>query len=303
MEVERLAAFLALSEELNFRRAAERLHVATSPLSRYIRDLEAELGVRLFDRGTRHVRLTGAGAALIPHAQEILASMSAATRAVRSASGEPVALALGVRVLSPAFQREIEQVLATARPASRIHAVPLESSVQVRQILSGELDIGILLVDALPAALGSRPLMRETMGIAMPDTPANRALPLVRPRHLAQLRMIAIGSSQDVPTVAVRSIGGDYHRESLGSVPGLDIIPGGIRSMIASGGYCAFVSADPASPWNAAILGEGVVLRPLPASFPKPVTAAVWRRSRTAPDDMGEFIGALRRAFPAPVEL
>lgn len=303
MEVERLSAFLALSEELNFRRAAERLHVATSPLSRYIRDLEVELGVRLFDRGTRHVRLTPAGEALIPHAQEILASMSAATRAVRAASGEQVTLSLGVRVLSPAFQREIEQVLGAVRGASRVVAVPLESSVQVRQVLSGQLDIGIVLADSLPPALAARPLLRETMAIAMPDTPAYRMLPMVRPRHLAALRIIAIGSSQDVPTDVGRTLGAEYRKESLGSVPGLDIIPGGIRSMIASGGYCAFVSADPTSPWSATILGEGVILRPLPASFSKPVTAAVWRRSRAASDDLGGFIDALRRQFPVPVDV
>lgn len=303
MEVERLSAFLALSEELSFRRAAERLHVATSPLSRYIRDLEVELGVRLFDRGTRHVRLTAAGEALIPHAQEILASMASATRAVRAAAGEQVALSVGVRVLSPAVQRHIEATLADARPGTRVQAAPLESSVQLRRVLSGELDLAITLVTAPMPGLSWHPLRRETMAIAMPDADAYRDLPEVQPRHVAGLQIISIGTSRPTPAVAGASVGAEYLRESAGSVPGLDIIPGGIRSMVASGQYCAFLAADPTSPWHQVVLGDGVVLRPLPAAFPKPLTAAVWRSSRATPDDLGPYIDALREAFPAPIEV
>jgi DNA-binding transcriptional LysR family regulator len=72
LNVEQLRTFLVLSEELNFRRAADRLHMASSPISRRIRELESALNVRLFERDTRHVWLTEAGTALVPLARDVV---------------------------------------------------------------------------------------------------------------------------------------------------------------------------------------------------------------------------------------
>lgn len=63
---------MALAEELNFNRAAERLHIAQPPLSRQIRELEEEIGIKLFHRTSRQFELTPAGKWLLPRAYEIL---------------------------------------------------------------------------------------------------------------------------------------------------------------------------------------------------------------------------------------
>jgi len=71
-DLRHLRAFAAVAEELNFVRAAERLHVSQPALSQTIRQLEAILNVQLFDRDTRQVRLTDAGASLLEEARDIL---------------------------------------------------------------------------------------------------------------------------------------------------------------------------------------------------------------------------------------
>jgi len=84
-DLRRLEAFLVLAEELHFRRAATRLHMAQSPLSRTIRKLEAELAVELFERSRSSVKLTPAGARLLPAARALVRQARQIVWDVRSA--------------------------------------------------------------------------------------------------------------------------------------------------------------------------------------------------------------------------
>ena len=72
MELRHLQHFIVVAEELNFTRAADRVHIVQSALSSSIRGLEEELRVRLFVRSTRQVRLTPAGRAFLEKAREAL---------------------------------------------------------------------------------------------------------------------------------------------------------------------------------------------------------------------------------------
>src|SRR5450631_1871815 len=87
MELRHLKYFVAVAEELHFRRAAEQLHISQPPLSEQINQLEDELGTRLLERNRgREVRLTVAGAAFLEEARKILLDVSEAAEVVHRAS-------------------------------------------------------------------------------------------------------------------------------------------------------------------------------------------------------------------------
>lgn len=85
MEIRHLRCFMALAEELHFARAAAKLHIEQSPLSRTIKELEEELGAQLFIRNTRSTRLTRAGLMLMEHAPRVFASLQQARDCVKAA--------------------------------------------------------------------------------------------------------------------------------------------------------------------------------------------------------------------------
>ena len=96
MELRHLRYFVAVAEELNFSRAAERLHIAQPPLSKQIRDLEAELGVVLFNRTKRRVELTDPGQVFLEKVHQSIQSIEQAVEAVQRASrGEIGRLSVG----------------------------------------------------------------------------------------------------------------------------------------------------------------------------------------------------------------
>lgn len=117
VDIRELRYFLAVAEELNFTRAAARLHMAQQALSSAIRDLEQKLDVRLFSRSTRHVSLTGAGEVLVPAARRILADVADALHEVQqAAAGRRGRLVVGVAfavhgapVVREAIRRFVEQ--------------------------------------------------------------------------------------------------------------------------------------------------------------------------------------------------
>jgi DNA-binding transcriptional LysR family regulator len=101
MELRHLRYFVAVAEELNFRRAAERLLMAQPPLSQQIHNLEAELGVELFYRTHRTVQLTTAGRVFLADAYKILSETDQAERRVkRAGKGELGQLTIGYTSLT-----------------------------------------------------------------------------------------------------------------------------------------------------------------------------------------------------------
>jgi DNA-binding transcriptional LysR family regulator len=86
MELRHLRCFVVLAEELHFTRAAERLHIEQSPLSRTIKELEDELGALLFDRDRRGTRLTQAGTVFLKDVHRLFSTLEVARENVKAVS-------------------------------------------------------------------------------------------------------------------------------------------------------------------------------------------------------------------------
>ncbi len=143
MELRHLRYFVAVAEELNFRRAAERLYLAQPPLSQQIRDLEEELGVLLFDRTHRQVQLTVAGQIFLADAYHLLAQAEQAKkRAQRASQGELGQLIIGYTsfVHCPLFRIILQQYRAQY-PDVNIILRDLVTIEQMKQLDTNELDI------------------------------------------------------------------------------------------------------------------------------------------------------------------
>lgn len=171
MESRPLSYFVAVAEELNFARAAERLGISPPPLSRAIRRLEADLGVTLLERTTHSVTLTPAGTVLLAEARIALDALrAAARRAQRAASPEPK-LVLAVKADGDAGL--LEPILA--RHAADPAAVPVAVRLcawheQPRLLRQGEADVALVHEPFDHTGLDSEALVAEPRVVALAAT-------------------------------------------------------------------------------------------------------------------------------------
>ena len=138
MELRQLRYFVAVADELNFGRAAAKLLIAGPSLSQQIKSLEHDLGVRLFDRDRRSVRLTADGAALLPLARDLLERADGLRRRAAELSGsEPVRLGF-VNWLPP-------DMAARLLGVAQLHVDPwvAPSHAQAARVADGSLDLAV----------------------------------------------------------------------------------------------------------------------------------------------------------------
>ncbi len=172
MELRHLRYFIAVAEELNFTRAATRLHIGQPPLSMQIRDLEEEIGVRLFERGPRRVALSTAGERFLLHARRILDGVEeAVAEARRAARGELGELRVGFTSSLP-FTDLLPDALNAYRrrfPQVRLQLREMFTPEQFQALVSGELDVGFVRLQAgtPPAGIVLREVARNPLRLVV----------------------------------------------------------------------------------------------------------------------------------------
>jgi len=150
VELRHLRAFVAVAEELNFGRAADRLHISQPALSRQIRSLEQLVGTELLRRSTHNVELTLAGEALLDRARKLLRDIDEAVSAAQSVGGELIARV--ARLWEPVTDEATADAnLQAMRDAyEQLHAqFPVPDGMQVRPVNAG--GVNSLVVSADPA--------------------------------------------------------------------------------------------------------------------------------------------------------
>ena len=172
MELRHLRYFIAVAEELNFTRAATRLHIGQPPLSMQIRDLEEEIGVRLFERGPRRVALSTAGERFLLHARRILDGVEeAVAEARRAARGELGELRVGFTSSLP-FTDLLPDALNAYRrrfPQVRLQLREMFTPEQFQALVRGELDVGFVRLQAgtPPAGIVLREVARNPLRLVV----------------------------------------------------------------------------------------------------------------------------------------
>jgi DNA-binding transcriptional LysR family regulator len=169
-ELRHLRYFAAVADELNFSRAAERLHMAQPPLSAAIRQLERELGVELFTRTSREVKLTDAGRAFRVGA---LRTLSDADRAVedakRAAAGELGRLRIGYS-WSTRFETlpALGKAFASTHPGVELLAQEMWNAQIAPAFAKGTIDVAISLHPEIAAELELSPIRKERFVALLP---------------------------------------------------------------------------------------------------------------------------------------
>lgn len=186
MTLRQLRAFAAVADTGSFTAAAARLHLSQSALSVLVRELERELGTRLFDRHTRRVLLTEAGHQLLPSVTRALAELEQAAAGVhalrdkrrgrlRLAMPQLMASTLGARAIAAFHQRH---------PGVDIELHDTFTDQLVARVLSGEAELAIGVEVPSTADIERRVLLRDRHWLVCPATHALAQRPQVRWKDL-----------------------------------------------------------------------------------------------------------------------
>ena len=276
MELRHLRYFVAVAEELHFRRAAERLHVAQPAVSEQVRKLEAELGVRLLERTQRSVSLTDAGAAMLEEGRRVLIQADAAQRAARHAHERAIGR-LRIGYLPDALPAAVPRLLrrfSGMAPGIRVSLETGGARRLLEDVREQRIDIAVACLPAPVAGLRVVPIGEEGTVIALPEGHPCANEPEVALAGLGNTRLVQLA----------RTINPAFHDSVLGACGAAGIAPAIVEIAepavehvllaVASGAGAALLPASA----EARFATPGVRFRPLAPPEPSCEVAVVARK-------------------------
>jgi DNA-binding transcriptional LysR family regulator len=279
VELRYLTAFVAVAEELHFGRAAKRLQMAQPPLSQQIRQLERELGVQLFERNTRSVRLTSAGESFLEPARTVLEDVDAAVRAAKAAGrGEYGRVTVG---FAGASSHEALPLLTRAVRAAHpglelVMRGQTYANEALAKVADGSLDLGFVRLPITQPGVQARVIEVEELICALPSD-----------HRLAERESIPVEELRDEPFVSFPANAGSTLRDAT------------VKACVSAGFTPRVVQEAPDSYTILALVAAGVgvtltltsckhiqqtglVYRPLAGEPTKLYAALAWRPDNTS---------------------
>ncbi|MGV9253108.1 LysR family transcriptional regulator [Streptomyces sp. NPDC003697] len=296
MELRHVTAFLAVAEELHFGRAAKRLQMAQPPLSQQIRQLEKELGVQLFERNTRSVRLTSAGQSFLEPARTVLADLDTATRAARAAGrGEFGRVTVG---FAGASSHETLPLLTRAVRAAHpgielVLAGQTYANVALAQVAEGSLDLGFVRLPVTQPGVATHVIAEEELVCALPSD-----------HQLAQRERIPVAALAEEPFVSFPANTGSSLRDvTVAACERAGFIPRVVQAAPDSHTILALVAAGVGVTLTLTscqhIQQTGLVYRPLDGPPVRLRAALAWRRDNPSAA-LHSVLAVAEEALPTP---
>src|SRR6202795_3360859 len=187
MELRHLRYFVAVAEEGSLTNAAaRRLHTAQPSLSRQIRDLELEVGVKLLERGARGIELTAAGRTFLDHARLALLQVEAAGDAARRVA-QPEKAVFVIGFLTGAevmWLPEVLRILREEQPGIEITLSSQSSPDLAGALMRGKVDVALLRREAQAPGLAFKSLIKEPLVAVLPSGHRLAARKTIRPQDL-----------------------------------------------------------------------------------------------------------------------
>ncbi len=187
IELRHFKYFLALAEDLHFRKAAERLFISQPGLSRQIKVMEENLGVMLFERHNRKVELTIAGKYLYKEVKSNFKRLDNIIDYTRLLS-EGIDGKLKLGYVGSAMQKVIPDLLLQFKkeyPNVHFSLSEMDNNKQIQALLDQEIDVGFVRQERVPRGLIVKPVLKETFSLVLPKV---HKLNTSNFKHLSQLR-------------------------------------------------------------------------------------------------------------------